>query len=196
MEWVHELFDLLQSFGFWGILLGLMVEVIPSEVVLSYGGYLVYTNHLSFLDAMIAGIFGGTIAQVFLYWIGLYGGRPFIERFGKWILISPHHLSKSEKWFNEYGPTVIFFARFIPVVRHAISIPAGIGKMHFSTFLTYTMAAMIPWTFLFLLLGMSLGDNWASIENLAGRYMKHLIVFALCSLLLYFFIKKRAHRKK
>ncbi|MET3695973.1 membrane protein DedA with SNARE-associated domain [Bacillus oleivorans] len=196
MEWVHELFHLLQSFGFWGILLGLMVEVIPSEIVLGYGGYLVYSNHLSFLNAMIAGIIGGTIAQVFLYWVGLYGGRPFIERFGKWIFISPHHLSKSEKWFHQYGPTVIFFARFIPIVRHAISIPAGIGKMPFSAFLSYTIAAMIPWTLLFLLLGMSLGENWASLENMAGRYMKHLIIFAISSLLLYFLIKKRSLRKK
>ena len=196
MDWVHELFELLQAFGVWGILIGLMVEVIPSEIVLSYGGYLVFGNQLSFFQAMLAGIIGGTIAQVFLYWIGLYGGRPFIERFGKWLFISPHHLSQSEKWFQEYGPTVIFFARFIPVVRHAISIPAGIGRMPFLTFLTYTVAAMIPWTFLFLLLGMSLGENWASIENLAANYMKQLIIFAISSLLLYFLIKKRANRKK
>ncbi len=134
MEWVHELFDLLQSFGFWGILLGLMVEVIPSEVVLSYGGYLVYTNHLSFLDAMIAGIFGGTIAQVFLYWIGLYGGRPFIERFGKWILISPHHLSKSEKWFNEYGPTVIFLHVLFQLFVMRFQFRQALGKCIFQPF--------------------------------------------------------------
>ncbi|GAA0320455.1 DedA family protein [Bacillus carboniphilus] len=191
MEWIHGLFHFFQQLGFIGITLGLMVEVIPSEIVLSYAGYLVYSGNLTFFSAMLAGILGGTVAQLFVYWIGLYGGRPFVQKFGKWILITPDHVQKSEKWFNQYGPTVVFFARFIPVVRHAISIPAGISKMPFSTFFLYTFAAMIPWTLLFVLLGINLGENWSEIEQHASTYIKPLIIFATVSLLVYFILKRR-----
>lgn len=191
MEWVEGFFNWLQQLGFIGIMVGLMVEVIPSEIVLSYAGYLIHAHHLTLFSAMLAGIIGGTLAHIFVYWIGLYGGRPMVEKFGRWIFITPKHLAKSEEWFERYGPTVVFFARFIPVVRHAISIPAGISKMPLSTFILYTFAAMIPWTLLFLLLGMSLGENWSSIEEIAGTYLKPLIAFATIALFIYFFIKIR-----
>ena len=111
-------------------MLGLMLEVIPSEIVLSYAGYLVSTGSITFWGAVAFGTIGGVIAQLFIYWIGRYGGRPVLERYGKYILIQKKHIDYAEAWFNRYGTGVIFTARFIPVVRHAISIPAGIAKCH------------------------------------------------------------------
>lgn len=105
-------------------MLGLMLEVIPSEIVLSYAGYLVSTGSITFWGAVAFGTIGGVIAQLFIYWIGRYGGRPVLERYGKYILIQKKHIDYAEDWFNRYGTGVIFTARFIPVVRHAISIPA------------------------------------------------------------------------
>ena len=185
-----DLLELLTSFGYIGIALGLMVEIIPSEVVLAYGGYMVTKGTITFWGAVIAGIIGGTIAQWFLYWIGAYGGRPFLQKYGKYLFIREKHLDVSEKWFREYGTGIVFSARFVPVVRHAISIPAGIAKMPLSTFTVYTVAAMIPWTILFLLLGIELGDHWRDIKEYAQPFVLPIIILAFTSIIIYFLYKK------
>ncbi|MEH6990312.1 DedA family protein [Cytobacillus firmus] len=190
-EIIAGIFGLLSQLGYAGIALGLMVEVIPSEIVLSYGGFLVSNGDIHFLGALLAGIAGGTLAQLFLYWLGAYGGRPVLDKYGKYLLIQKKHLDASEKWFEKYGTGVIFTARFIPVIRHAISIPAGIAKMPLSVFTVYTLAAMVPWTVLFLLLGMELGDHWRDIKEYAKPFILPIIVIALVSGAIYLFYMKR-----
>ncbi|GLB61133.1 DedA family protein [Cytobacillus sp. NCCP-133] len=189
-EVVSYIFELLSQLGYAGIALGLMVEVIPSEIVLSYGGFLVSTGTIHFAGALLAGIAGGTLAQLFLYWLGTYGGRPVLDRYGKYLLIKKSHLDASEKWFEKYGTGVIFTARFIPIVRHAISIPAGIAKMPLSIFTIYTIAAMVPWTVLFLLLGMELGEHWRDIKDYANPFIMPIIIIALTSGFVYFLYKR------
>jgi len=189
-EWAISLLQILGDYGFIGIAVGLMIEVIPSEIVLGYGGYLIASGKISFFQAFTAGVFGGTMAQLFLYWLGMYGGRPFFDRFGKYLFIQGKHLDAAEKWFEEHGTIVIFTARFIPVIRHAISIPAGIGKMPFYKFTVYTVAAMIPWTILFLLIGMELGTHWNEIGKHAIQYIKPIVSLAVTTLILYFLFKK------
>jgi membrane protein DedA with SNARE-associated domain len=189
----------MEQMGYWGIMIGLMIEVIPSEIVLAYGGYLVSRGSISFLGAVIFGTIGGTIAQIFIYWIGKYGGRPFLEKYGKYLLINKHHIDVSEQWFNRYGAGVIFTARFIPVVRHAISIPAGIARMPLMKFTLLTVAAIIPWSILFVWLGAALGEQWGSIHTVAGPYIKEAMYIAIGLLALYFLFawfrsrRKRAH---
>ncbi|WP_066299476.1 DedA family protein [Bacillus sp. FJAT-29937] len=194
-EFVLSIFDMLSQLGYFGIALGLMVEVIPSEIVLSYGGYLISTGKIHFWGALIAGVVGGTFAQLFLYWLGVYGGRPVLDKYGKFLLIKKSHLDASEEWFKKYGTGVIFTARFVPVIRHAISIPAGISKMPLSTFTLYTVAAMIPWTVLFLLLGMELGDHWRDIKDYAKPFLMPIIIIAFASIGIYFLYKKRQEKK-
>jgi membrane protein DedA with SNARE-associated domain len=176
----------LTSLGYVGIVLGLMVEVIPSEIVLAYGGYLVSQGKISFFGAVIAGIIGGTIAQWFLYWIGRFGGRPFLKKYGKYLFIHEKHINVAESWFTKYGPGVIFSARFIPIVRHAISIPVGISKMSFKKFTLYTILAIIPWSVLFIYLGNKLGDNWGRINETANPYVQFVIVIVILATVLYF----------
>lgn len=188
-NFVMSIFDLLTSLGYFGIALGLMVEIIPSEIVLAYGGYLISQGKISFIGALIAGIIGGTIAQLFIYWIGRYGGRPFLEKYGRFIGIKRKHIDLAEEWFKKYGSGVIFSARFIPVVRHAISIPAGIAKMSLSKFTLYTIGAIIPWSILFIYLGNKLGSNWQQINDVAAPYVKQILIVAVLILVLYFVIK-------
>lgn len=188
-QWAIQLLETFGEYGFFGIAIALMIEVIPSEIVLSYGGYLIATGKISFILALIAGVFGGTMAQLFLYWLGIFGGRPFFHRYGKYMLIQKKHLEAAEKWFETHGTIVIFTARFIPVIRHAISIPAGIAKMSFYQFTLYTVAAMIPWTILFLLVGIQLETHWGEIETIAMVYLKPIILIALILLLSYFIVK-------
>lgn len=190
-DFILNVLEWLSSLGYFGIALGLMLEVIPSEIVLGYGGYMISQGTIGFAGAVIAGTIGGTIAQLFLYWLGSYGGRPVLEKYGKYLLINKHHIDLAEQWFNKYGPGVIFSARFIPVVRHAISIPAGIAKMSFIKFTLYTIAAIIPWTIFFLYLGMALGENWAGIKDVARPYIIPVAVIALIAGIIYFIWTKR-----
>ncbi len=191
-EFILSIFQFLSELGYLGIALGLMIEVIPSEIVLSYGGYLISIGKLNFFGALLAGIIGGTLAQVFLYWLGVYGGRPVLDKYGKFLLIKKAHLNASEQWFEKYGTGVIFTARFVPVIRHAISIPAGIAKMPLSIFIIYTAAAMIPWTLLFLLLGIELGDHWRDIKEYAKPVLLPIIILAIVAIGIYLYVKNRA----
>jgi membrane protein DedA with SNARE-associated domain len=190
-EFILNVLDWLSSLGYLGIALGLMLEVIPSEIVLGYGGYMISQGTIGFTGAVIAGTIGGTIAQLFLYWLGYYGGRPVLERYGKYLLINKHHIDVSEQWFKKYGPGVIFSARFIPVVRHAISIPAGIARMSFIKFTLYTIAAVIPWTIFFLYLGIVLGENWAGIKDVAKPYIIPVSIIALGAGIVYLVASKK-----
>jgi membrane protein DedA with SNARE-associated domain len=189
-EAILNVLEWLTSLGYLGIALGLMLEVIPSEIVLGYGGYMIVLGRVGFIGAFIAGVVGGTIAQLILYWIGSYGGRPFLEKYGKFLLLNKHHLDLSEAWFEKYGSGVIFGARFIPVVRHAISIPAGISKMSIWKFTFYTVAAMIPWTIFFLYLGVKLGSNWMYIKEAARPYLIPIISLAILMAVVYYIVKK------
>lgn len=178
--------------GYMGILLGLMVEIIPSELVLGYGGYVVGLGKMNFWGAVLAGVAGGTMAQLFLYWAGYYGGRPFLLKYGKYILIKENHIVHAEEWFKRYGVGVVFTARFIPVVRHAISIPAGIARMSVWKFIFYTVAAVIPWTILFLTLGRILGENWQQIREITEPYLIPAAGFSFTLIMLYILWKKKS----
>jgi membrane protein DedA with SNARE-associated domain len=188
-HFIQSVFTLLSHLGYMGIALGLMVEVIPSEIVLAYGGFLISKGEIAWVGAVIAGTIGGIIAQWFLYWLGRYGGRPILDKYGKYILIQPHHIDVAQQWFSRYGAGVIFTARFIPVVRHAISIPAGIAKMSFSKFTIYTICAIIPWSILFLYLGYTLGANYEMINQAAQPYVRPAIVVAVILTIVYVLFK-------
>jgi membrane protein DedA with SNARE-associated domain len=193
-EFIVTVLTFLSDLGYFGIAIGLMIEVIPSEIVLSYGGFLVYQGKITFIGAVIAGTIGGVLAQLFLYWIGYYGGRPVLEKYGKYILINKKQIDLSEEWFKKHGPGVIFSARFIPVVRHAISIPAGIAKMSFLKFTTYTTLAVIPWSIFFIYIGTELGNNWDKIDAAAKEYIQPVIIvmsIVTVGYILYTILKKK-----
>jgi membrane protein DedA with SNARE-associated domain len=190
-HFISSILMFLSSLGYFGIALGLMIEIIPSEIVLAYGGYMISKGMLNYPLAVVSGVIGGTIAQLFLYWAGYYGGRPFLEKYGKYVLIRKKQIDLSEKWFEKYGAGVIFSARFIPVVRHAISIPAGIAKMPMSKFTLYTVAAILPWTVLFLYLGEQLGTRWQTIKAASQQYALPIMIVAVILGVIYYLIKRK-----
>jgi membrane protein DedA with SNARE-associated domain len=174
-----------------------MLEVIPNELLLAYAGYLVSEGHIHVVGAVVCAVIGGTLAQIVLYWIGRYGGRPFVERFGKYLLINKHHIDVAETWFNKYGPGMMFTARFIPVVRHAISIPGGMARMPLGKFTLYTALALVPYSLLYIWLGKTLGQNWEKINEVAGPYIKPVIFAAIVITAVYILYKFiRRPRKK
>ncbi|KZZ82555.1 MULTISPECIES: DedA family protein [Bacillaceae] len=194
-EFIFGILEMLADLGYFGIAIGLMIEIIPSEIVLGYGGYLISLGRIEMFGAVIAGVIGGTFAQLFLYWLGYFGGRPILEKYGKYLLIKKKHLDMSEEWFEKYGTGVIFSARFIPVVRHAISIPAGIAKMPVWKFTLYTIAAIIPWTILFLFLGIQLGSNWMHIKEYAQPFIIPIVIIFILVMAVYLFAKSSKKRK-
>ncbi|WP_102716239.1 DedA family protein [Paenibacillus castaneae] len=200
MEWIHELLNnvlqWVESLGYFGILIGLLIEVIPSEVVLGFGGYLVWKGDISFWGAVLFGTLGAVGQNWILYAIGRYGGRPIVEKYGKYIKIKKKHVDKAETWFNKFGAGIVFTARFVPVMRQVISIPAGMARMNFGLFTLLTALASLPWSILFIYLGKSLGENWDQIDEKAGAYVQPAILIAIALLIVYVLFKfVRARRK-
>lgn len=193
---ISTLFEWIQSLGYFGIMIGLMIEVIPSEIVLAFGGFLVWSGDINFFGAVLFGTIGGVIAQIFVYWIGRLWGQYVLEKYGKYILIQKKHIDHSEEWFNKYGTGVIFTARFIPVVRHAISVPAGISRMPLGKFTLLTTLAVIPWSALFVYLGMTLGNKWEDIDEVAAKYTNEIILVALALIIIYFVYKWFKSKKR
>jgi membrane protein DedA with SNARE-associated domain len=193
-EWLNQLLLWIESLGYWGIIIGLAVEVIPSEIVLGYAGYLVYKGDISFIVAVICGTIGAILQQWLLYAIGRYGGRPFLDRFGKYLHLKAKHIDMAESWFDKYGPFIVFTGRFVPVMRQAVSIPAGMARMNLWKFTWLTALASIPWSILFVWLGKSLGDNWDTIHEKASPYVQPIILIAIALLVGYFlflYLRKR-----
>ncbi|MFC5704384.1 DedA family protein [Cohnella faecalis] len=195
-EWLSQLLQWVESLGYWGIIIGLAIEVIPSEVVLGYGGYLVSQGDITFLGAVICGVIGAILQQWLLYAIGRYGGRPFVERFGKYLHIKAKHIDIAERWFDKYGTIIVFTGRFVPVMRQVVSIPAGMAKMKLSTFTILTVLASIPWSILFVWLGWSLGDQWEQIDEKAAPYVQPIILCAIVILIVFFVVQYLRKRGK
>ena len=129
----------------------------------------------------MAGVAGNVIGSWAAYAVGLYGGRPFIDKYGKYILLRHHHVELAERWFAKYGPATVFFSRLLPIVRTFISLPAGIGKMPFWKFTVYTTAGCIPWVLLLGWIGLKAGDNWEAIRAQL-HYADYVVAAAIVGL--------------
>lgn len=149
-----------------------MVFPVPSEAVMPFAGFLVTAGTFSFWTVVAVSTLGSLVGSLLSYCIGMYGGRVFLEKWGKYVLLNHHHLNVTEKFFARYGEQTIFISRFIPVVRHLISIPAGIGRMHIGTFSLYTVLGAGMWNTILLYIGMKLGRNWERL----GAYTQYLDV--------------------
>ena len=171
-----------------------MVAPVPSEVVMPFAGYLVLQGRFSFWIAALVSGLGSIFGSLLSYYIGVYGGRPFVLKFGKYLLLEEEHLEWTEKWFKKQGEKTIFISRFVPVVRHLISIPAGMAKMPMQKFLVYTFAGASIWNLILLYAGFMLGEHWDKIH----QYSKELdIVFVIAVVLfLIYFVWKHHKRRK
>jgi membrane protein DedA with SNARE-associated domain len=155
----------ISSLGYPGIAFLMGVESacipLPSEVIMPFAGYLVYARQFSSL-AMVAtlGAIGCNLGSVLAYEVGARGGRPLIERFGKYILMSRHDLDASENFFEKYGSVTVFIGRLLPVVRTFIALPAGIARMPRGKFHLYTFAGSWPWCYVLAYVGFKLGTFW------------------------------------
>jgi membrane protein DedA with SNARE-associated domain len=133
---------------------------LPSEIIMPFAGYVVYLGRLDLFWAATAGAIGCNLGSAVAYWIGARGGRPLVERYGRWVLMSHHDLDRMTLYFAKYGSITVLLARLLPVVRTFIAFPAGIAKMHQARFHVYTFIGSWPWCFGLAYIGMKLGQKW------------------------------------
>ena len=108
---------------------------------------------------------GNVVGSWLAYWAGVVGGRPLIDRFGRYLLVLPHEVDRAEEWFDRHGELAVFASRMLPVIRTFISVPAGVARMPFGRFTLYTVLGCLPWTFALAWLGYTLGENWTKVED-------------------------------
>ncbi|MBI4120387.1 MAG: DedA family protein [Parcubacteria group bacterium] len=145
------------------------MNLAPAEVILPFFGFLIYQGKLNFLPVMIAVTGGGLLGDIVLFWLSRKGGRWFLERYGKYILISRHELEHTDRLFAKHGGKLVLFGRLLPPVRTFIAIPAGISNMGLGKFSVYTILGSLPWSLLLIYLGVRAGENWGFFMTILGR---------------------------
>jgi membrane protein DedA with SNARE-associated domain len=160
----------ISALGYSGVVLLMAIESacipLPSEIIMPFSGYLIYTGRFNLWGVGIAGAVGCVLGSVVAYYIGMYGGRPLIEKYGRYILVSHHDLDLADRWFQNYGEIIVFASRLLPVVRTFIAFPAGVARMNMSRFIIYTFLGSLPWCIGLAYVGQLLGEQWDKNEAL------------------------------
>jgi membrane protein DedA with SNARE-associated domain len=164
--------------GYLGVMIAMAIESamipLPSELILPYAGFLVSDpsqieplthGGWSFWIVVIVATIGNTVGSLIAYAIGAWGGRPFLERWGRYLLIRPHEIELAERFFDRYGSATAFFSRLLPIVRTFISFPAGVARMPLGRFVAYSTAGAFLWSTILVYAGTALGARWADIRH-------------------------------
>jgi len=164
----------ISTLGYPGIVLMMAIESacipLPSEVTMPFAGYLVSTGRFGLHGVAIAGAVGCLMGSYVAYFIGMFGGRPFLERYGKYVLIAPHELESADRFFDRWGSLAVFISRLLPVVRTFIALPAGIARMRLLPFTVYTLIGSYIWCLVLAWIGLKLGQNWAQLGPYFHRF--------------------------
>lgn len=192
--------SLIGSFGYFGMFLGMVLEaviiIIPSELILATGGILAARGIFSFWGAFVIGLLGSVFCAIAIYAMGYFGGRPFVMKYGKYFFMKQEDLDKCDKWFQKYGLFAAFITRNFPIVRTLISLPIGLTRLSFIKFVLYTTLGSIPWTFAFVYVGYSLGNNWVLLKNYTSKLKVPIRILLVLLLGSYLFKKINTFLKK
>jgi membrane protein DedA with SNARE-associated domain len=202
------------DYGLYAVFLLMLVDaVLPaaSELVMLYAGAVAvgaFPGHevtlfglqidstpWAYAAMALAGVLGYTVGSVAGWAIGLLGGRPFLERHGRWVHVSPKGLDRAEAWFDRYGDAAVFLSRMVPVVRSFISIPAGVAGMPFARFTVLSFLGTLPWCFGFAGAGLALGRGWERFHE-SWRYADYAIVALAAMAIGYLVVRFLQHRAR
>jgi membrane protein DedA with SNARE-associated domain len=178
----HLITDYVLRYGYLAVFVLMVLESaclpVPSEVTMLFGGALANAafvaslgqegEHLNFVLVALVGTFGNLVGSWIAWTVGYRGGRPLIERWGRYVFLREHELDRAEAWFERRGQLAVLVSRMLPVVRTFISLPAGIAEMPFLRFSVYTVIGCLPWTFALTAMGYALGGRWEVVE----RYLR------------------------
>ena len=172
----HFIIDQVVRFGYVAVFVLMVAESacipIPSEVTMLFGGALANAtvvahysgaHHLNFLLVGLLGTVGNLVGSLIAYAVGRAGGRPLIERWGRYVFLRAREIDRAETWFAEHGQAAVFFSRLLPVIRTFISLPAGVAEMPLGPFVLYTVVGCLPWTFALAGVGYVLGNSFDTV---------------------------------
>jgi membrane protein DedA with SNARE-associated domain len=190
VDWATHLIG---NWGLWGVFFLMVAESacipIPSEAIMPFAGFAVASGKMSLAAAVAVGVAGNLVGSWVSYAVGLYGGRPFVERYGKYVLLSTHKLETAERWFGRYGAPAVFFSRMLPIVRTFISLPAGAARMRFGKFTLYTLVGCVPWVLLLAFIGEQIGQNWRRIEPYL-HYVDYAVLIGILALVVWLIVRR------
>jgi membrane protein DedA with SNARE-associated domain len=167
---------------------------LPSELILPFAGFMVSDRteiepltgqSWNFWIVVVVATLGNTVGSVVGYAIGAYGGRPFLERYGRYLLIRPHEIELADRFFQRYGAATAFFSRLLPVVRTFISFPAGVARMHLGKFIVYSTLGALPWSIALVYAGEQLGSRWVDIRHALQPFDLAIAVAVVAGVLLF-----------
>lgn len=187
----HFVINTISNLGYFGIILLMGIESanipLPSEVIMPFSGYLVFTGKFNLFWVSIAGGLGCLWGSLLSYWVGARGGRPLIEKYGKYILMSKHDLDMADRWFQKWGMPTVFIGRLLPVIRTFISFPAGIARVDLWKFSIYTFVGSVIWSYFLGWVGLKLGENWDSLKSYFHKFDLAIGIIILVGLGLYIY---------
>src|SRR5436190_10838116 len=177
----------ISTLGYAGIVLLMAIESacipLPSEIIMPFSGYLVYTGRFNIWLVSVAGAFGCVVGSLVAYWVGMYGGRPLIEKYGKYLLISHHDLNLADRWFDRFGEAIVFVSRLLPAIRTFIAFPAGVARMNLKKFIIYTFAGSLPWCLGLAYVGQKLAARWDKAPRPKGLFPRFDFVIGIVAVL-------------
>ncbi len=185
---------LISVLGYPGVFILMVLESacvpVPSFVVMPFAGKLIVEGGQFNIYALtFVGALGNLVGSIIAYWVGAFGGRPFIEKYGKYILFTHSEMDSADKWFAKYGEATAFFSRLLPVVRTFISLPAGIARMDFGKFCLWTFLGALPFCYVLTYAGVKLGENWKEVDKVLHK--ADLAIIAVFAVLFAFWLYHR-----
>ena len=170
----HFIISVISSTGYVGIVLLMAIESacipLPSEVIMPFSGYLVSVGRFKLAWVAVAGALGCNLGSFVAYYVGSLGGRPLVEKYGRYVLITRHDLALADRFFARYGDWAVFIARLLPVIRTFIALPAGIARMNVLRFHLYTFLGSLPWCWVLAYAGLKLGERWTTLREYFHRF--------------------------
>lgn len=165
---------------------------IPSEVIMPFSGYLVSAGKFNAIYVIIAGSIGNLVGSLIAYFVGVYLGRGFVLRYGKYVLLKKSHLELAESYFKKYGDRSTFISRLLPAVRTYVSLPAGVAKMNLKKFAAYTLIGSIIWNSGLTYIGVTLGEQWNSIRKYSTYFDAIVVIAVIVAIILYWRSRSKA----
>ena len=192
--------DIVSQLGYFGIGGGMLIESmcipLPSEAILPVAGFMVADGAISYFWANIAVAAGSLAGSLIAYFVGYYGGRPFILKYGKSFFVSEEKFNKADHIFNKYGGTAVFFGRLLPIIRTFISLPAGIAKMDLKKFILFSLAGMLPWNAILIFLGYKFGENYDTIVRPVFKKFEDVVIVLIILAILFIIYHAFASKRK
>lgn len=193
----HFIISTISTLGYPGVALlmgiGAFNIPLPSEIIMPFSGYLASTGQFNLVLVALVAALGWLIGATFSYLLGVYGGRPVVEKYGKYVLIAKDDIDRGERWFARFGEVSVFVGQIVPLVRNFISISAGINKVRYWRFILFTFAGSFIWSAVLAWIGYKLGVNWPSLKVYFAKLDWLIVILIVAAIILWVYRHIKKH---